>query len=423
MDRTARGFLALLTALALVGAACNDDGGGGETESELSGKPIKLMTIYEKSEGPAPNPELNEGAVAAADALNRGGGYNDRPYEIIECDTGHRANRAAQCGRQARQEGVVALVGNLTQFGDEFLPLMARKQIPSVGIVGATITDFQSPAAYPVDGGLPATAGSLPTILFQEGCQAVGLVRLDVTDAAAISVFANNALARQSLMLANDVPVPAGASNMRTYVDMATNGGSIDCVVVALSGEDALDFVVAAKRADPDVQLAMILTEAGPVVEALGDDADGVYQALGFVSQEVDTSPNLRFAADMTESGFCASEECTANELGGFRKNSYVSVLVVDQLLDRAGRVSASALWDELNQTTDLTTGYTPPLQWTTPASTGVEAIDRVFSLCLYPVVIRGGAAKPLTGSFFDAYTGADCPTPSTRSARGRNNR
>jgi hypothetical protein len=236
-------------------------------------------------------------------------------------------------------------------------------------------------------------------------------------------VFANNALARQGQMLANDILVPAGASNMRTYVDEVTNGGSIDCVVVALSGEDAVNFIVAAKRVDPEVQLAMISTEAGPVVEALGENANGVYQALGFVSQEVDTSPNLRFAADMAESGFCDSDECTTAELGGFRKNSYVSVMVVAQLLERAERISASALWHELNQTTGLTTGYTPPLQWTTPAGTGVDTITRIFSLCLYPIVITRGAAEPVTGSFFDSYTGTECPTPSTRSARGRNNR
>jgi branched-chain amino acid transport system substrate-binding protein len=428
MLRTARGLLALLALVAVAAVACDDDGGGAtdsdttdaateerQCEPEPTGEPIKLMTIYEKSEGPAPNPELNEGAVAAADALNCAGGTNGQPYEIIECDTGADANTAAECGRQAVDEGVVALVGNLTTQSGEFLPLMVENQIPSVGLVAAGVADFQSEAAFPITGGLPATSAMLPTILFQEGCEAVGLARIDVAEGAAIKLLGDGALEPNlGETYANDVPVPTGAPDMASYVDAATDGGSIDCVVVALPGQDATNFVIAAKQANPDMKLALISTEPGEVSEALGDDANGIYQAPAFLPFNTGTAANEQFAADMAAAGFCGDDdECTANELSGFRVNSYVSVNVVAQILEGLDEISGPALYQALPTVTGLETGLTPPLQFMTPADVGISLVTRVFNLCEYPIVIEDGEANALTGKFYDPFAGEDCPTPS----------
>jgi len=44
----------------------------------------------------------------------------------------------------------------------------------------------------------------------------------------------------------------------------------------------------------------------------------------------------------------------------------------------------------------------------------GVSLVKRVFNNCELAVAMTGksGKVKPVTGKFFDAFTGQDCPTP-----------
>jgi ABC-type branched-subunit amino acid transport system substrate-binding protein len=361
------------------------------------------MVIYEKSAGVA-NPEIPDGAKAAAKALNKGDGIGGRPVKVLVCDTGNDPNTAAECGRTAVDEGVVALISVLTPHSAGFMPLMEENQIPSIGVVAAGAADFTSPAAFPITGGLPATAGSLPRFLADDGAETISIARIDLAAASIIPTFATTTLATVGQTLNQDVPVPESAPDMSSYVEAALAGGT-DGIVVALSGQDAVNFVQAAKQADPEVKIAVVSTEPGAFREALGDDAAGIIQGPAFLPPlSVKTPEGTRFLKEMKAAGY--------KDTTGFRLNSWLSVQVLAQVADSLPDISAAAVFDALNTTTDLETGLTPPLQWTTPADVGLP-LPRIFSGCELAVKLtKGSKVKPVTGEFFDAFTDQDCPTP-----------
>lgn len=377
---------------------------GAKVAAKPTGDPVKVMVIYEKSAGVA-NPEIPDGAKAAAKALNKKNGVNGSPVKVLVCDTNNDPNTAAECGRQAVDEGVVALIGVLTPHSTSFMPLMEQNKIASIGVVAAGFADFTSPAAFPITGGLPATAGDLPRFLADAGAKKISIARIDLAAAAIIPSFANTALAKVNQEVVNDVPVPQSAPDMSSYVQAALANGT-DGILVALSGQDAVNFVQAAKQADPKVKIAVISTEPGAFQDALGDQAAGIIQGPAFLPPlSVKSKAGTRYLKEMKAAGY--------DDTSGFRINSWTSMQVLAQVAKGLPETTSAAIFDKLNTTSDLATGLTPPLQWTTPADVGVGAITRVFNLCELAVkMTKGTKVKPVTGTFFDAFNDQECPTP-----------
>jgi ABC-type branched-subunit amino acid transport system substrate-binding protein len=389
---------ALACAIAVVPA-------GAKVAAKPSGDPVKVMVIYEKSAG-LPNPEIPDGAKAAAKALNAKNGINGSPVKVLVCDTNNDPNTAADCGRQAVDQGVVALIGVLTPHSTGFMPLMEQSKIPSIGVVAAGFADFTSPAAFPITGGLPATAGDLPRFLADAGAKKISVARVDLAAAAIIPSFANTALAKVNQKVLNDVPVPQSAPDMSSYVQAALANGT-DGILVALSGQDAVNFVQAAKQADPKVKIAVISTEPGAFQKALGDQAAGIIQGPAYLPpSSAKSKEGARYLKEMKAAGY--------KDTSGFRINSWTAMQVLAQVAKGLPQpLTSAAVFDKLNATSGLKTGLTPPLQWTTAADTGVGAITRVFNLCELAVAMtKGTKVKPVTGKFFDAFNDQDCPTP-----------
>src|SRR5262245_53102293 len=109
--------LALSVALGVAGSS-----GASAATTTPNASPLKLMTVYEGRGAASASPEIPEGAIAAAKAINAKGGIKGRPVEIIRCDTKNDPNVATECGRRAVSEGVVAMVGNLTIHSNRFMP-------------------------------------------------------------------------------------------------------------------------------------------------------------------------------------------------------------------------------------------------------------------------------------------------------------
>ncbi len=367
-----------------------------------SGDPVKVMVIAELTSGIS-NPEIPEGAQAAAKAMNKKDGIGGRPVEVLVCDTNNDPNTAAECGREAVSEGVVAVIGSLTVHASSFMDLLAENKIPSIGIVLAGIAEFQGAASFPVSGGIVATASDLPRFLYDDGARAISVARPDLAAGAALKTFGDISLEKVGSAMVNDVPVPTDAPDMSTYVEAALANDS-DAIIVALPGQQALNFVQAARQASPDVKLALISTEQSAVVEALGKDGvAGIIQAPTAITN---TKEGKRHLKELKKAGF---------DSGGFRLNSWIGMQVLATVAAELPEVTAAAVFDQLNITEGLETGVTPPLQWTTPADLGsLSALaPRVFNACEMALKFnKKGKVKPVTGKFFDALTGEECETP-----------
>ena len=102
------------------------------------------------------------------------------------------------------------MVGNLTIYGNRFMPLMAQHKIPSIGLEPATGADFTSPASFPIGGGAPVQFAGLGAALAKSGAKKIVLARLDIPEAAAVAQFVNAGLKRFRLTM-RDLPVPVQA--------------------------------------------------------------------------------------------------------------------------------------------------------------------------------------------------------------------
>lgn len=397
--RVVRSFsvvVALGAAVALVGV------GALPAAAKPKGKTVKVMVIYEKSEGIA-SPEIPDGAVAAAKALNKKNGIGGDKVVVLTCDTHDDANTAAECGRKAVSEGVVALIGVLTPHSDTFMDLMAQNKIASIGNILAGVADFQSPASFPISGGIVATSANLPRFLADDGAKVISVARPDLTQGAVLKIFGNTALKPLGLAIKNDVPVPPDAPDMSTYAQASLAGGT-DAIIVALPGQQAINFVQAARQANPKVKLALISTEPGPVRKALGASAAGIIQAP-VTLPTANTKEGKRFLKEMKAAGF--------KETTGFRLNSWMAMQVLAQVAAGLPDVTAAAVFDKMNAATGIKTGLMPPLQWTTPADVGLALVKRDFNNCMLDVkMTKTKKLKLVTGKFFDAYTNKNCPSP-----------
>lgn len=402
-------LIAVPMALALVATACGDDDDDSSTATtqsdettttapKLAGEPILLMAVFEKSAGVA-NPELAEGAIAAAEAINRAGGIQGRPVEIIECDTTNDPNTAAECGRRAVEDGVVAMVGNLTVHAGEFMPLLEENAIASIGLTPAGAADFTSAASFPIAGGAPVIFAALAAATADDGATKIATGRIDIAAGAALPAFVGAGLARFDLQVHKDVPVPVGAPDMSSYAAAALADGT-DAVVVGLPGQDSINFIQAVRQADPDVRIAMTATEIGSVIEALGDGAEGIFQATSLIGAIDDAPAVVQFHEDLEAAGF--------DEDTGFRLNSYASVMVFAEVAMDLPEITAAAVFEAMNTAQGIDVGLTAPLSF----QEGVGGLPRVFNPCVLTTRLADGEPVPVTGTMIDAYTGEECPTP-----------
>ena len=416
MRRRSLFSILLVAALAAAGlAACSDDDDNGDDNGddaapapELTGPPIKIMTIGEISAGVA-TPELPDGIEAAVQGINARGGINGSPVEFEACDTNDDPNTAAECGRKAVDDGVAAVVGGLTVHGSEFLPLLAENEIPVIGNVLASAADFTSPASFPVYGGIISASASLPYALAESGYERIATARIDLAEGAVIPLFGNAALANVDLEYVADVPIPANAPDMATYVAQI-EAADADAVVVAVPGQDSLNFLTEILELNPEIGAALVTTSVTEVREALGDEvADRLVYSDSFVTDDTDPDSEAyqQYLDDMDAADF--------DEVGDFRNDMYAATMVFYEVASTlpAGEVTAANMWAALPTQTDVRTGLTPPIDFSQTLEIPGSPIPdlRVFNVCTLIAVEEDGVAV-LQPNFIDAFTGEDCPAP-----------
>jgi branched-chain amino acid transport system substrate-binding protein len=141
----ARAALVAAVALALVVGPTTQAGA-----AKASGEPIKVMVIGPTDTQIANYPDIPAAATVAVDAINKGGGIgaNQQPLDLTYCNDQFTSNGAAACARQAVDDGVVAVVGGFSNFGNVIFPVLESAGIPAIGFWPSSTVDFNSPMAY-----------------------------------------------------------------------------------------------------------------------------------------------------------------------------------------------------------------------------------------------------------------------------------
>ena len=253
--------------------------------------------------------------------------------------------------------------------------------------------DYTSAASFPIAGGPPIALASLPYFLALSGQKKISLVRPDLAAAAAASVVGNLALKPFGIQLNADVSIPTSASDLSSYVSLATAGGTT-AIAMFLPGQQAVSFLQSVKASSPSLAIGMGATQPGAVVKALGSQTAGIVQTSDFVPLSVTSNPtNRQFLAQMKSAGFRGT--------GGFQEYSWLAVRAFATMAQGVtSPVTSTGIFTKISGTTNYVTGVTPPLNWT---KGGAGGIPRGFNACQIEVKLTKTGIAKQAGKFIES--------------------
>jgi ABC-type branched-subunit amino acid transport system substrate-binding protein len=163
-----RTFVAALVVVASITAGCsksNSGSGGGAAAASsnpaCTGAPLKFTSIGTLS-GPLSFPSLTTEAqnsnTAALKAVNAECALG-RPIEVVTCDDKSDPNEATRCGRQAHDDGSLALFGSSGSFDGG----TSAANLPGVLTAGGSIFDLTDPRSFSISSPLTLVVGGAAT--------------------------------------------------------------------------------------------------------------------------------------------------------------------------------------------------------------------------------------------------------------------
>jgi ABC-type branched-subunit amino acid transport system substrate-binding protein len=376
------GLVGAVVCVGLALSACSDDGSSGDsTESSASGgDPIKIMTVAPvgTSAGGANLPESVAAVSAAVRALNERGGLGGRQVELVHCNDRNDATAAADCGQQAVDEGVVAVVGMYSQTGG-VLPALESAGIPSIGSVGISgdgseLTSKNSFVYYDNLMGFVAC----PTVLSESGANQIGSISYDIAASARVAqlVLAGGVAAGKPIN--PEIKLPPATSD---YAPVAAQLRSAGATAVTLVSPEA-SSVALMQAAGPSVSYCNAqgaLSEAS--LTSVGPAAQNFYESGPFPPlSAADQYPELQqFNTEMDAAEASGDAEAAVAKRKATSINAWLSVQVLEKVAKEiSGSITGQSLLDQLNKTTNLDIGLVPPMNFTQP--TPIPGLERMFN-------------------------------------------
>jgi branched-chain amino acid transport system substrate-binding protein len=402
--KTKRSVVALAASLALLVAACDDGGGGGsgsdDPGADLDGEPIKLITIGGFTAFSNDFTQIPEAAQAAADAINADGGVDGRPVEIIVCDYPDES-QAADCGRQAVDENVVATVGSFSNAAAEYEPFLEEAGIPQVAIFPTALEDYTSPMSYPVFGGALSLVAGMGSQLADGGAETISVVYIDIAAGALSAGLVQTGAEPGGAEVVAEVAVPPGTVEFSPQIATATEDDP-DGLAVLLTSRDAPGFLRQLWQSGYEGQVAAAISAVTPAhLDELGDAAEGLFLTSGFKPPTLTEDETVeQFNDEMDSYAPDASRDDAA-------QSAWVGVHLVAQLVDGMANPTPAKLRRALDNAETLDLGLVAPFSF----DQGLEVPEiapglelRIFNTkILYTEVENGEPVAVDNGRFVNA--------------------
>lgn len=354
------------------------------TASGEGGDTIKIMTIAPTGT-PTVNFETAKVVEAYADQLNDHGGLDGKKVEVIACNDKFDPNEAVNCAREAVQEKVVAVVGGLSAFSDQIIPILEQAKIPWIGTSGLTAPELSSEYSWVTQGG-PMVFIALGGAAAQ-GCKTTGAVILDTPAAEGILAFAEQAMAPAGKKIEDIIKVPQTAVDLSSTAEAMSD---LDCAVVALPAAQVAPLLAAKQQLG--VTTRLFLSGASLDGKTIADNAaamEGTFYASSFSPLDDPAWDDARAAVKPLDLDSSVLE------------NSWVAMRVFEQVASGIdGAITATSLVDALGRASKVDTGgMTPTLDLTQELP--VPEIARIFNTNVQNYVVQDGKSVP-QGEFVD---------------------
>ncbi|WP_435769058.1 ABC transporter substrate-binding protein [Nocardioides sp. SYSU DS0651] len=267
-------------------AACSsDDGDGGSTVKEdkdvtFTGDPVKVMTIAPVDTAAINTPEIVTAAEAATITINNDGGINGHKVELISCNDGNDPNTAAECARQAVDEGVVAVVGGFTTNGTSIVPILEEAGVPFLGATAFSAEELSSKVSFPLVSGAPAFA-KIGARTAQDGCESTSIVLYDVPTALKAVDLINLGITSAGGEKGTHIKVPTTTTN---FSAVAKSAGEADCSILGLPNDQIAALAAAGKAQGEDTRYYAVQGALNQkVIEDSNGAMEGAVSAVNFV--------------------------------------------------------------------------------------------------------------------------------------------
>lgn len=407
----ARRWVVAGAVLALLAGGCASDttdepgptpgtGTNGETETPTEGpqgEPVELMVLGVIDPPEKDKTHIADGARAAALAINRAGGIQGRPVEIVVCDTKGDPNGEPDCARQAVERQVLAVVG-ANADGADYTPILEEAGIPTVAPLGKNNAELQSEISFPLIAGLPGV-GAMASLLLDMGAERVAVVLPDFEGVEFLQSFLDLAAASRGAELAGMVRVPFNSVDMAPYVEALPDG--VDGVAVLLSETDNTRFFQAARQAGLTADMATV-TAALPAeaLAALGDDGEGLYVVSMFAPPTLDTPGVARFNEEVALLGHDINKNDESI-------NAWAGVHLVAEVAETLSELTSQELLEALRTATFEIEGLIAPIDFSTPVD-DFPGLTRIFNDTAIYLVVRGGEFHAVDGTFVKPYSATE---------------
>jgi hypothetical protein len=318
--------------------------------------------------------------------------------DVIVCDSGFEARRAAACARRAVNDHVAAVVGMAAVDSDEVWPILERARIPVIGPRVTTLRDASSPMSFPIAAGVPGVYVALPQLLARAGARRIGVVVTDygtATDAllqliqqgashtaATVVSVVRVARAVPDVVVAARAMVQSGVDGVIGFVEGGDPGAlSADLAQAGFGGWYATQAAVGSGSlaSDPgDTQDALVVGQFAPVAS--------------------DVSGMRRFRNDMDQASHGAELARTEGAVNG-----WASAWIFQRLATRLRQIDARSMLHALARLNALDMGgITPPLT-TTPVDG--RPFERLFNPTVTFQQATAGSITLLANGFVDPFT------------------
>jgi len=413
MRLTKIGAAAAVAAAAALAVGCSSSGsssaaGSGTSPAASSGAasgaakaPIKLMVDTTMSPAAAlgglsfPYPAVT--AKAAAAALNKDGGIDGHQVVIDVCDNQGNPNQSAACGREAKSNGDIAVIGSWDVLGAaQILPVLQAEGIPYIGALAASPAEVTSPDSFIFDPGAVLASYATAAMWSSEGCKNV--VEFGVSGSAAFT----QELAGQQKIAAKDgyqlhvVNIQVGQADVSAPVSTAL-ALHPDCVTYEGDGQTTAKLVAGVRQAGYTGKFITAIGSLLPqLLASLGSVGNGVLVLNTTLSPASSDPLVTQFRNEVT--AYVGSAKAAAVDLNEFGQDGWSSVRLVDLALSGTGDYTSAELLKKLPTMCDVNVGNVYPHVSFCKPSVQSAVFPRIFNAYETYFVAQNGVYVPVPG-------------------------
>jgi ABC-type branched-subunit amino acid transport system substrate-binding protein len=331
---------------AQVGASGSQGGASADSDAAASGSPVKVMATGILATPAANFAESVNGAEAAADAINKTGGINGHPIQIITCNDNLNVNDAIACAREAIADHVIAYAGGVEPSDAAVFPYLERAQIPYVGPETLDPTAASSKFSFPLDGENNVMMAESGTLAVKMGGPRVVVFQLSDQPASISSAaYGLGAIKAAGGTVAKLIGAPIDTVNWSSYAAQAMNANP-DGVTCSCSPENTPGLLKALRQAGfngpiTEATTAFLVSD----IKSLGSLAGKVYLTGSMRSPDA-ASPDLQpYLDEMSATQPASALRDQTSEV------SWLAVHVIADLLNGQQSLTSATLLKQLQTT------------------------------------------------------------------------